>query len=231
MDREKSGTADRIVTTLIRWIDRRQLDPAAALQEGPLVRFHSATILTTAFEVAQQAEHHPHVAISTILLASASTEAFVQELAAHIDRCHKAHDWTPNAITPTLVAAAHAIATTQGLLPKYLAAAVALGQPFDAGSRVLKDAGRLMELHRCIMGCASEQRGQTLTDELAARGIAKARHPDQLPWFRRLQTPAAAAWASRSARAIILASLELMPAQAIEPVRAVHALYQGLQSE
>ena len=113
------------------------------------------------------------------MLASASTEAFIQELAAHIDRCHKAHDWTPNAITPTLVAAAQAIATTQGLLPKYLAAAVALGQPFDAGSRVLKDAGRLMELQRCIIGCASEQRGQTLTDEVGgARGIAKARHPD-----------------------------------------------------
>ena len=228
MEREKSTTADRIVTTLIRWIDRRQV----TLQDSALVKCYSAAILLTAFETAQRAEEHPHSAIATILLATAGTEAFIQELASHIDRCHKARDWAPEAITPSLVAAAKAIAASrEGLLDRYLVAAEALGKPFDAGSRVLKDAGRLYGLQQCIAGSASEQRAETLTDELAARGIAQARHPDRLPWFRRLQTPATAAWACRSARAIVMTTLDMIPTTAIEPVRAVQALYQGLQSQ
>ena len=230
VEREKTGTAERIVTTLIGWIDRRQLSHAATLHEATLLKFYSASILLTAFEAAHHAEEHPHAAIGTILLATAGAEAFIHELAAHIDRCNKARDWTPDAITPSLIAAAHAIAEPHGLIDKYVAAAAALGKPFDAGSRVLKDARRLVGLQQCIVGCGLEHRAETLTDELATRDIAKARHPEQLPWFRRLQTPATATWASRGACALILATLDLMPRKAIEPMSAVQALYQGLQT-
>ncbi len=232
MEREKSGPADRLVTTLIRWIDRRQLEPAAAALDGAAGQFHSASILLSAFETAEErAKQDPRAAITTIPLATAAAEAFIHELAAHIDRCHKAHDWTPAAITPGLVAAGAAIVgARERFVDRYIAAAAALGQPFDAGSRMLKDAGRLMGLQQCIVGRAPEQRAEALTDELAARGIAKARHPDQLPWFRRVQTAAAAGWAARSACALVVATLDLIPASAIEPVRAVQTLYQGLQA-
>lgn len=232
MEREKSGPADRIVTTLIRWIDRRQLGPAAAALDGAAAKFHSASVLLSAFEAAERTKQDARAAITTILLASAAAEAFIHELAAHIDRCHKARDWTPEAITPSLVAASAAIVgSRERVIERYVAAAVALGRPFDAGSRMLKDAGRLMGLQQCIVGRVPEQRAEALTDELATRGIAKARHPDQLPWFRRLQTPVAADWASRSACALIVATLELIPATAIEPLRAVQALCQRLQAE
>lgn len=227
MEREKSNTADRLVTTLIRWIDRREV----AAQDGALTKCYSTSILLTAVETAQRAEQHPHAAIPTILLATAGAEAFIQELAAHIDRCHKARDWSPNAITPSLVNAAQAMGARAAWLDKYVTTAAALGKPFDPGSRMLKDAGRLMGLQQCIAGSNPEHRAETLTDELAARGIALARHPTQLPWFRRLQTPATASWACRSARAIIGALIDLMPSSAIEPVQAMHTLYQGLQRQ
>jgi hypothetical protein len=207
------------------------LGPAAAALDGAAGKFHSTSVLLSAFEAAERAKQDARAAITTILLASAATEAFIHELAAHIDRCHKARDWTPGAITPGLVAAGAAIVgTRERVVDRYVAAAAALGQPFDAGSRMLKDAGRLMGLQQCIVGCVPEQRAEALTDELTTRGIAKARHRDQLPWFRRLQTPSAAEWASRGACALIVATLDLIPATTIEPVRAVQALYRGLQA-
>lgn len=231
-DRDKTGTADRLVTTLIGWIDRRQLDHAATLNDAARVKFYSGSILFAALESVRRAKEHPHDAIAAIVLAASGVEAFIGELAAHIDRCHKAHDWTPDAITPALIAAAKVIASSrEGPIEKYALAAAALGKPLDAGSRVLKDAGRLLGLRQCILGCGSENRAEVLTDELATRAIAKARHPQPSPWFSRLQTAATAAWAVRSAHGLILATLDLIPPKATEPVRAVRELYQALQAE
>jgi len=188
-------------------------------------------ILLTAAEVCERPEVRGakySSAIAAILLATAGAEAFIHEVAQHIDRCHKARDWSPDAITPSMVAAAAAVYQSAGtplsLLDKYVAAAQALGKPFDAGSRVLKDFSRLVGLQNAILllgRSKTERREEALTDELAARGIAKAGQAGRADWFDRLQTRAVARWACRTTRAMILATVELIPVTSLDLLREV----------
>jgi hypothetical protein len=159
--------------------------------------------------------------IVAILLAAAAAEAFINEFAELIGvQRQNAGDWTPNAVTPGMAKAADAIFELEyardSTLEKYVAAAKALGKPFDKGSTPFQAYDQLFSLRGAIMHIKPRRpdvrhSGENVTDILAKRKIAISRDAWSGSWFDRLQTPEVAPWACQTAKSMMLDMLELVP--------------------
>lgn len=252
------GLGRRTVVWLRRIVDRCCLERPPA-RHASRVSFHAGTILLTAFRARNRAikEMTDRTSaggvgvlttdgIVAIVVAAASTEAFINELAENIGLYRQnAADWAPDAITPGMAAASEAVFDLEfmhaSVTEKYVAASGKLGGRFNKGGSVYQDFVRLIELRNAIMHIKPVRPGEThsgeaITEELAhqRRAIRREEIGGLLPWFDRLQTPATARWACSSARTIILALLDLIPDTSTDPLGLVQNFYRnhvGFQSE
>jgi hypothetical protein len=167
----------------------------------------------------------PTDSIVAIVLAAASTEAFINELAESVamDKARADHG-----LSKQLCAFADVIEEIEesrgSLLLKYLMAAQTLrGSPFDRGVNPFQDFATLITLRNDIMHLKPRDSDVAIRDgdpiavpkyilALQQRGLART--PDRnvgMSWFNRLQTDAIATWATKAAREIILAVLDFIP--------------------
>lgn len=186
----------------------------------PTFNFHSRTLLLMSRDAALRARaDRASDSIAAILLAAASTEAFVNELAEYVVAVcalplHAAE------ILPPIASAARIImqleVNRRSVTDKYYEGANAFGgQPLSRGSAIFQELKRLHDLRGSIMhvklALDPSHRGTRQTNILAARRIAIPQTPFGLPWFERLMVPSTAKWAHDSARDIMRAFVERMP--------------------
>jgi hypothetical protein len=165
--------------------------------------------------------------IVAVLLAAASTEAFINEFAELIGVYRQnAANWAPDAVTPGMAKAADAIFDLEyardSTVEKYVVAATALGNPFDKGKAQFQSFDQLLSLRSAIMHIKPPRpdvrhSGEKVTDILARRKIAISRDTWPGSWFDRLQTPEVASWACSAAQSMIFEMLELVPHEETAP--------------
>lgn len=153
-----------------------------------------------------------------------------------------ARNWAPNAITPEIVKAADAIIDLEyardSTLEKYVAAAKALGKPFDKGNMAFQAFDQLFSLRSAIIHIRPRRpdvrhSGENVTDILANRKIAISRDTWSGSWFDRLQTPEVASWACKTAQSMMFEILELVPHGPMDAFGFWHSHYHrhsGLNS-
>lgn len=192
--------------------------------------FHSVELLLIAFAARNRAYvdfQRPNAltsdSITAIVLSAAASEAFVHELADHIEVWGRnASRWAPDAISPPLAAYAAAMSELEEshapVTLKYLVAALALsGHAFVRDRAPFQDFADLIRLRNALMhmkpaSSDDPHQGRRITEALAQRGIAiKVEPTTQFPWLNRLEVPAVAEWACTTSRAMILAVLDLIP--------------------
>jgi hypothetical protein len=191
------------------------------------MHFHSVQILLIAINAwgrAIEDAKRPNAlttdSILAIVMAAASTEAFINEFAEYVRTLQR--DMVPPE-TPweKLQLAAASVAEIEeqrgSVEEKYDATWQALaGEPIKRGESPYQDFRDLVGLRNAIMHVKTAREdeahtGTRITDVLAQKGIAFKGGIGQLPWFYRLETPAVAAWACEAARAIIVGVLDLIP--------------------
>jgi transcriptional regulator with XRE-family HTH domain len=228
-------------------------------KHAPTLHLHATQVLLLAFrarnraikEYADRAQREDTTSILTpdsnvaIVLAAASTEAFVNELAEYVGLSRQnASEWRhlPQAVLAAADEVFAAEDARERVTDKYVFAAGALSKPFDKGALLFQDFVRLVALRNAIMHIKParldiEHSGEQVAEQLATRGLAKKRAETfGLPWFDRLQTPGVARWACESGRNIILAMLEriAIPAGVWDPFEFFRSQFRdhvGFQSE
>jgi hypothetical protein len=172
----------------------------------------------------------PGDAIVTIIMAAATTEAFINELtemvALHRDAAHR----RSFPISPQLCAFANALEEIEkdhgSLQLKYIVASQMLsGRSFDKGQKLYQDFACLVRLRNDIMHLKPqdnfdhEEGGKTTIrppkhiQALQQRKLA-LKPPEGIAgmsWFNTLMTPAMADWACSTALNIILEVLAMIP--------------------
>jgi hypothetical protein len=97
---------------------------------------------------------------------------------------------------------------------------------------VCQDFARLIGLRDALVHIhpvrpSELHRGETIADELAARGIAMGRPPGvSFAWYDRVQTADVARWACKASRAISLEILGRVPATPGEPFKDTQERYR-----
>jgi hypothetical protein len=170
----------------------------------------------------------PTDAIVAIVLAAASTEAFINEFAEFIDMWGKNDPSLREMLSPAVRACADAlieIEAARGTLTlKYLVASLVLcGKTFDKGSNPYQDFATLIKLRNDLMHLkpqdvfvhapdANEMEVPKYIEALSQRGLAYTPATRVgVSWFDRLHTVDMAKWACATAHAIILAVLAMTP--------------------
>ena len=196
------------------------------LRPMPAIHLHCHTLLLISRKMALAAQtdsKRPHAltddALLSIVMAAASTEAFVNEFSEYAPLV--CGELLSEAILAPLAACADVLREMEEsrapVTSKYLIASLALvGRSFDKGAAPFQDFKLLIDLRNAVMHVRPSfgedtHTAQRITDTLAQRGLAIAGGPGALDWFDRLMTPAVAAWAHDSAVAIIRGLLELVP--------------------
>ena len=156
--------------------------------------------------------------IVAIVMAAASTEAFINELAEHIALFRAAQ---MEGLTQSMVTCSDALVELEDskapVTVKYLIASQILGSPFARDAAPFQDFAMLIQLRNAIMHAKpatkeSSHQGTKITDVLAQRGIATSLEPGvHFAWFNRLEVPDVARWACDAARSIILGVIDLIP--------------------
>jgi len=161
-----------------------------------------------------------------IILAAASTEAFINELA----ELSSTPQLPGDQLVPELLSFEKAwreIEANRGSIRlKYLVASQLLsGRMFDKGAGPYQDWAMLLELrdrHMHLKAQSIESAGSDSglgpvvrhpdpVRQLQQRGIARANSREVISWMQALQTSKVADWACRSALGIIDAVLEMVP--------------------
>jgi hypothetical protein len=164
-------------------------------------------------------------AVLAILMAAASTEAFIIETAESVPSAFSTAfgaDEVPPAVNAFADVVQRLEREREPITEKYIEASLALaGKAFDKGASPYQDFKLLIDLRNAIMHIkptveGDRRAGERVTDALARRGLAVATGPGlgSLPWFDRLMTKETALWAHDSALAMIRALLDLFPAPA-----------------
>jgi hypothetical protein len=200
----------------------------------PVLWAHAAHIWLTACEARNRAIESvqkdpnawPSDSIVAIVLSAASTEAFINELAELIAMTKTRPDNTLSRELRAFADVIEEIEDSRGsLVLKYLMAAQTLrGFPFEKGANPFQDFATLITLRNDIMhlkprdtDVVTQDGGESIAVPkyvvaLQQRGLARTLGPNiGMSWFNRLQTADIASWATKTARDIILAVLELIP--------------------
>jgi hypothetical protein len=156
--------------------------------------------------------------ISAIMLATAATEAFINDMAEIIGVCRQnAADFMGDSLTHELCVCADAIFDAEfareGTPQKYFVASKALGLPFDRGCDPFQSFAKLIALRNEVVHIKASRAdgkhaGVSVTKELAQRGLTVKVPLGELPWFDQIQSPQMAVWACKSAIDLIFAMLE-----------------------
>lgn len=154
-------------------------------------------------------------ALTTIILAVAAAEAFVNDLSGVVLFASKATGVASNLSGQRLIAVCEAINLLENencqIRSKYLLAAMLLDcQAIRRDREPYQSFNDLVTLRNGIVHggpVTSDERGGPVrvADTLAQRGIARKAKASVDTWWVRIQTPAAALWAVDVAKAIMLA--------------------------
>jgi len=204
--------------------------PADTMQFGSAVsiRVYSLELLNgSLFEqmLARKEEREtlPKQPITALLLAAASSEAFLNEFCEYVPLIYQAHRV---AMPPALASCVDILNDLEGsrisVTTKYLYASRVLGDKgFNAGQNPYQDFRLLVDLRNAIMHMrvARDNVARRATDVLIGRGLARPAIAPTLSWFDCLKTSAVAQWAHESAFALIVSFLQMVPApEPIDPL-------------
>ncbi len=177
-------------------------------------------------------DHPPSDAIVAIILSAAATEAFINELAEVIAMTRVRLDETLSTEVRAFADAIREIEESHGSLQdKYLTAAQTLrGSPFDKGTNPFQDFDTLVKLRNDLMHAKPKDGLEIDANGALSTAVPKhitalqqrrlARTPCQgvnISWFDTLTTEKMATWAPKTAHAIILAVLDLIPDGPFDP--------------
>ncbi len=192
----------------------------------PTFQFHSRTLLLMARDAAIRSRSdasRPNAltsdSITAILLAAASTEAFINEFAEYV-LAVCAIPLHADEVLPQIAECARVISRLEGdrrsVTDKYHEGTNALGGArLSRGDAVFQEFKRLHDLRGSIMhvklALDASHRGTRQTNILGRRGIAIPETRWGLPWFDRLMLPTTAKWAHDSARDIMRAFFDRVP--------------------
>jgi hypothetical protein len=167
-------------------------------------------------------------AVIAVLLAAASTEAFINEIPERIDMYRRDESkeladrvdrrfWALSDVLNELERGRVSI------LSKYLMAAHALGHPFDRGANPFRDFRTLITLRNDVLHIKPRNRyippNGTLGGEwphhvtaLEQQGLVRAHSaPEGVSWLEALETPELANWACETSLAIVGTILHVLP--------------------
>jgi hypothetical protein len=165
-------------------------------------------------------------AILAIVMAAASTEAFINEFAEWAPWMHSflGLEDTPAAISDCAAVLEDLEEARAPVAIKYLfASRVLSGKAFNRGSAPYQDFQLLIGLRNAIMhvkpafGGDSHQ-GKRLVAVLSQRGFALASAGYVPSWFDQLMSPAVATWAHAAALDMVNAFLDLVPITPSDPL-------------
>jgi hypothetical protein len=215
--------------------------------------FHSGHLLGIAREARDRAvaqvqanpDALPADTTVVIVLAAASTEAFINELAemAAIERDNPLRQSNPiPAELRTFADALQEIEEARGsILLKYLMASRILsGSSFNKGINPFQDFAVLTMLRNDFMhlkprdtfveandGALPKVKVPKYVEALQQRGLARTSDPEILmSWFNLLQTDKMATWACQTTHNIILAVLDLIPDNT-DPSNQALSMFKG----
>jgi hypothetical protein len=158
----------------------------------------------------------PSDTIVAIILAAATTEAFINELTewVAIDRDRLVRQSNP--ISPELHAFADAlqeVEKAQGNLQlKYLVASQTLsGSMFEKGKNPYQDFATLVNLRNDLMHVKPRQPPKYIKNLQQLRIAHSHKKNVSMSWFNVIQTDKMAIWACKTAHNIILAVLDFIP--------------------
>lgn len=165
-------------------------------------------------------------AILAIVMAAASTEAFINEFAEWAPWMHSflGLEDTPGAINDCAAVLEDLEEARAPVGTKYLfASRVLSGKAFNRGSAPYQDFQLLIGLRNAIMHIkpafgGNSHQGKRLVESLGNRGIALASEGYMPSWFDQLMTPAVATWAHAAALDMIHAFLDLVPIPPSDPL-------------
>lgn len=178
--------------------------------------------------------------IVAIVLSAAATEAFIHELADHIDVWRtNAADWPDVNMTEEMKTFADVIddleESRSSVVAKYsIGSLVIAGKSFRRDKAPYQDFKDLIGVRNAIMHSKPASRsmdthsGTKIAKKLAQRGIAINAEGAHIQWFNQLETPAVAQWACASAHAIILGLIDLIPEgqHFADPVRSLRKMFR-----
>jgi hypothetical protein len=169
-------------------------------------------------------------ALTAIVMAAASTEAFVNEFPEYAPLMYSVLGPTeaPDAVTAVVQVLQELEESRVPVTTKYLVASqVLIGKAFNTGAAPYQDFKLLIDLRNAIMHIKPTREGdrhpgKRIADVLGQRGLALPNTgPGTLSWFDRIKTPMVASWAHDAALDTIRATLALVP---------VHPVYDPLDS-
>jgi len=194
----------------------------------PTLSYHSLELLIIAhqarnralLDAARRPDALTNDSIVAIVMAAASTEAFINEFAEHISLFRAAN---MDGLTASMITCSDAIAELEDskvpVTVKFLVASQILGSPFVRDAAPFQDFATLIHLRNAIMHAKpatheTSHHGTKITDVLAQRGIATKLEPGvRFAWFNRLEVPSVARWACTAARSIIVGVIDLLPSR------------------
>ena len=193
----------------------------------PTLSYHCLELLLIAYNARNRAildAQRPNAltpdSIVAVVMAAASTEAFINKFAEHIAIFREN---SIDVYSPSVLACSDVIDELEDskaqVTAKYLIASLTLsGIAFARNKAPFQDFATLIRLRNAIRHAkpaSSEDShpGTKITDGLAQRGIATPLEPGvSFAWFNRLEVPGVARWACESARLMIVGTLDLLPA-------------------
>jgi len=160
--------------------------------------------------------------LNALVIAAAAVEAFLNELAHHVEVIRASASSAREAISPQLATCSSVLQDLEdsraSVKSKYLMASLVLsGRSFEKGQDPFQDFAKLIDLRNEIMHAkpvtGDEHRGTKIATALERRGVAKRLFPDvSTDWFHILESPGVGAWACKTALRIIRATLAFSPA-------------------
>jgi hypothetical protein len=168
-------------------------------------------------------------AVVAVILAAASTEAFINEIPERIDSYRKHESkHRVDRVDRRFWALSEVLSELErgrvNILSKYLMAAHALGHPYDRGTNPFRDFRTLITLRNDVLHVKPRNRFNPRPDAtvegewpsyvtaLEQHGLVRPGSASQgVSWLEALQTPELATWACQTSGAIVGSILHALP--------------------